>query len=131
MLQVGPAAGRAAVLLRVDGWEITADFPPYETGAPYPGPLVAHKDDRRMTLDASVLQAHVCGRHLYWLSQPGLPAQRGDLLRWAPGADRVERLTIGGDGLRHAAAPPRCVNGVLNVLTTVDGARRLWLLPSP
>ncbi|HET8642064.1 MAG TPA: hypothetical protein VFM37_08995 [Pseudonocardiaceae bacterium] len=132
VLRAGPAACRAAVLLTLDGWELTADFPPYETGAAYPGPLIAHMDDRGLTLDASVLQPQACGRHVYWLSRPRTKDQRGALARWAPGADRVELLTPGNDErLRADAAPPRCVNGVLNVLTTAAGDTRLWLLPTP
>jgi hypothetical protein len=85
-----------------------------------------------LTLDASILQPQVCGRHVYWLSRPRTTDQRGLLARWEPGAEWVEILTIGGDErLRADAGPPRCVNGVLNVLTTAAGTTRLWLLPNP
>jgi len=131
-LHTSEAACRAALLVTVDGWELTAAVPQYEVGAAYPRPLIARTHDRRVTLDDSVLQPLVCGRHVYWLSRPRAADQRGVLARWAPGAEWVELLTIGGDDrLRADAGPPRCVNGVLNVLTTVSGTTRLWLLPTP
>lgn len=132
VLRAGPDACRAAALLTVDGWELTADFPPYESQAAYAGPFVAHNAERRLTLDALVLRPQACGRHVYWLSRPRATDQRGVLVRWAPGADQIEVLTPGNDErLRADAAPPRCVNGVLNVLTTVAGRTRLWLLAAP
>jgi hypothetical protein len=127
-LPTGEAACRAAVLLRVDGWELTADFPPYEVGVAHPGPLMARGHDRWLTLDASVLELQLCGRHVYWLSQPDISGQRGALARWAPGAERIEVIPFGEERL---AAPPRCVNGVLNALTTASDTTRLWILPNP
>jgi hypothetical protein len=131
-LQVGDRACRAAVLLRVDEWELTADFPPYDVGAAHPGPLVARAGERQVTLDASVLAPQVCGSHVYWLSRPGQPDQRGELTRWSPGSAVIETLPL--DGQLDAASPPLCVNGVLNVLTTPAapaGTTHFWILTAP
>lgn len=108
-LATGERACRAASLVRVDGWELTADVPPYELGAAYPGPLVARRGDRELPLDATALDVQVCGRAVYWLSRPRYPDQVGELVRWRPGEDRVEVLDGAG-----RSWPPRCVNGVLN-----------------
>ncbi|CAL9572884.1 hypothetical protein SUDANB95_04832 [Actinosynnema sp. ALI-1.44] len=107
----------------LDGWEITTAVTPYEAGAAYPGPLVARRDGREFALDTTVLDAEVCGRHLYWLSRPRYPDQLGEVVRWRPGADRVEVLDTGGP-----AWPPRCVNGALAVPTA---GPRLLVLAEP
>lgn len=128
-LRPGDGACRAAVLVRAGEWELTADFPPYEVGASHPGPLVARHPERQLTLDASALDAQVCGGHVYWLGRLRGPEHRGELTRWAPGAAHVETLPVGEQ--LDAASPPRCVNGVLNVVTTVAEVTRLWLLAAP
>ncbi|MBW4721896.1 hypothetical protein [Saccharothrix obliqua] len=123
----GPDACRSALLVRADDWELTAAFPPYEVGVAFPGPLTARQGDRVLTLDTSVLNVHRCGGHVYWLSNPGNTDRRGELARWTPGETTVEVL-----GDVTGATPPRCVNGVLNVLFHgVDGVPRLRTLANP
>ncbi len=111
----GEGACRAAAAAWFDGWEITTGVTPYEAGAAYPGPLVARRDGREVALDTTVLDAQVCGRHLYWLSRPRYPDQLGDLVRWRPGEDRVEVLDTGGPP--GGTRPPRCVGGALSAVT--------------
>jgi hypothetical protein len=127
-VQAGDQACRAASLILAGDWEVTAAFPPYELGALYPGPLVARRGDREIALDATVLDVHACGEHVYWLSKPSNADQRGELVRWTPGEARVDTLSVGPAG---SAAPPRCVNGVLNVVTYGPGAPQLWTLTNP
>jgi hypothetical protein len=127
-VQAGQQACRAASLVRAGDWELTAAFPPYELGALYPGPLVARRGNREIALDATVLDVHTCGGHVYWLSKLGNADQRGELVRWTPGEARVDTLSVGPAG---SAAPPRCVNGVLNVVTYGPGAPQLWTLMNP
>nr|BFE54065.1 hypothetical protein GCM10017745_74920 [Saccharothrix mutabilis subsp. capreolus] len=122
-VEAGEGACRAVGATWLDGWEITTGVTPYEAGAAYPGPLVARRDGRQVALDTTVLDAEVCGRHLYWLSRPRYPDQLGEVVRWRPGADRVEVLDTGG-----AAWPPRCVNGTLAVSTA---GSRLLVLAEP
>lgn len=131
-LDVGVAACRAAVLVNVDGWQLTANLRPYDSGSPVLGPLVAVRGDHRLTLDHTTLQPQVCGAHVYWLTRARPTDHRGSLARWTPGTNWIEILTPGDDErLRTDVSPPRCVNGVLNVLTTAAGSTRLWLLPGP
>ena len=131
-LEVGVTACRATVLVNVDGWQLTANLRPYDSGAPVLGPLVAVRGAERRTLDHTTLQPEVCGTHVYWLTRARPTDHRGVLARWTPGADWIETLAPGNDErLRADVSPPRCVNGVLNVLTTAAGAARLWLLPNP
>ncbi|GAA0256155.1 hypothetical protein GCM10010492_66310 [Saccharothrix mutabilis subsp. mutabilis] len=122
-VEAGEGACRAVGATWLDGWEITTGVTPYEAGAAYPGPLVARRDGREFALDTTVLDAEVCGRHLYWLSRPRYPDQLGEVVRWRPGADRVEVLDTGGP-----AWPPRCVNGTLAVSTA---GPRLLVLAEP
>jgi hypothetical protein len=122
----------AASLALVGGWRVFAAFPKYETGSVYSGPLVARRGDREIVLDNTVMDAHVCGAHLYWLSTPNnaSPSQ-GHLVRWTPGDNNVQEFTsIPSAGLATTAASPRCVNGVLN-FATYDNGPRLWKLSNP
>jgi hypothetical protein len=127
-LPTGPRACRAASLIRAAGWEMTAEFPQYEVGVLIPGPLIARNGDRELALDTLVVDVHSCGGHVYWLSKPGNADQRGELARWTPGDNRVEMLSVGSTG---NASTPRCVNGVLNVVTYGVGPPQLWILPNP
>ncbi|MET0135882.1 MAG: hypothetical protein ABW215_20065 [Kibdelosporangium sp.] len=127
-LNTSDRACRAASLIRTNGWELTADFPPYEAGVLTPGPLVARLGTRQIALDNFVLDVHPCGGHVYWLSKPGNDDERGDLNRWVPGESRVEVLTIEPGA---NSSPPRCVNGVLNMVTYGTGSPRLWILYNP
>jgi hypothetical protein len=128
-LETGERACRAAGLIRIAGWEVTPDFPAYEMGVLYPGPLVASRAGREIALDSTVLDVHACGGHVYWQSMPVNSSQGGQLLRWTPGETRVEAVSVGDGG--PAAATPRCVNDVLNVVTYDAGSPRLWILPNP
>ena len=127
-LRTSERACRAAALVVYADWEITADFPPYEVGVLYPGPLLARRGDREIALDTTVLDVHPCGGHVYWLSKPSNGNQQGELARWRPGDTSVEVLGVGTGG---SASPPRCVNGVLNVATYGSGPPQLWILPNP
>lgn len=126
VLITGERSCRAAVLVRTADWELTADFPPYEVGVLTPGPLVARRDNREITLDTAALDVHACGGRIYWLSRP-TDEQQGELVRWTPGDTKVEVLEVG----TGSAAPSRCVNGVLNVVTYGGGRPRLWALDAP
>jgi hypothetical protein len=128
IVETGQRACRAASLILYADWEVTADFPAYELGVLYPGPLVARQDDREIALDVTVLDVHPCGGHVYWLSKPTGSNRQGELTRWTPGQTKVEVLSV-GDG--DAASPPRCVNGVLNVVTYGSAAPQLWTLQNP
>ncbi|MET0234453.1 MAG: hypothetical protein ABW224_07425 [Kibdelosporangium sp.] len=128
VVETGQRACRAATLVLDAGWEVTADFPAYELGVLYPGPLVARQADREIALDTTVVDVHPCGAHVYWLSKPNNASQQGELARWRPGQTVVEVVSVGDGG---AAASPRCVNGVLNVATYGSGAPQLWTLPNP
>ncbi|ANZ37786.1 hypothetical protein BBK82_18680 [Lentzea guizhouensis] len=112
-LPVSESACRSAVLVRADGWELTADFPPYQTGAAHPGSLVARKDGREILLDHSAADVRECGEDVYWLSGTGL----GTLVRWRPGTIRAE--------VTELVEPKwlRCVNGAVNAV----GPTALWL----
>jgi hypothetical protein len=127
-LDTGERACRSASLIRLAGWEVTPDFPAYEMGVLYPGPLIASRGGRQIELDSTVLDVHACGGHVYWLSKPVNSSQQGELTRWTPGDTRVEVLGVGESG---AASQPRCVNGVLNVVTYGAGSPQLWILPNP
>jgi hypothetical protein len=118
----GERACRSASLIRIAGWEVTPDFPAYERGILFPGPLIASRDGREIELDSTVLDVHACGGHVYWLSKPA-----NQLARWTPGETHVDMLSVGDSG---EASPPRCVNGVLNVVTYGDSPQ-LWILPDP
>jgi hypothetical protein len=128
VVETSQRACRAATLVLYAGWEVTADFPAYELGVLYPGPVVARQGEREIALDTTVLDVHPCGGHVYWLSKPSNASQQGELARWTPGQTKVEVLSVGDGG---AASPPRCVNGVLNVVTYGVGVPQLWTLPNP
>ncbi|SMC72225.1 hypothetical protein [Kibdelosporangium aridum] len=125
-LITGERACRAAVLVRTADWELTADFPPYEVGVLHPGPLVARRENREITLDATALDVHACGGRIYWLSKPTGAEQKGELVRWTPGDNTVQVLQVG----MGSASPPRCVNGVLSVVTYGERPQ-LWALDEP
>jgi hypothetical protein len=127
-LDTSERACQTAALVMYADWEITADFPRYELGVLYPGPLVARRGDREVALDTTVLDVHPCGGHVYWLSKPSGSNQQGELARWRPGDTTVEVVKVGtGSG----ASPPVCVNGVLNVATYGSGPPQLWTLAQP
>ncbi|MCE7003961.1 hypothetical protein LWC34_14140 [Kibdelosporangium philippinense] len=126
-LITGERACRAAVLVRTADWELTADFPPYEVGVLNTGPLVARRETREITLDTTALDVHACGGRIYWLSKPTGADQKGELVRWTPGDNKVQVLKVG----TGSASSPRCVNGVLNVVTYGEGQPQLWALNEP
>lgn len=109
-LSVGGPACRSAVLVRADGWEVTADFPPYQMGVAHPGPLVAHKDGNEIILDSSAVDIQACAGEVYWLRNS---AGRHFLLRWRPGETKIIETALAG------AEAVRCVNGMLNVVSPV------------
>jgi len=126
---------RAASLVRIGGWRVFAAFPRYETGALYPGPLVARRGSREIALDNTVMDVHACGGHLYWLSKPtNLGPSQGNLVRWMPGDNDVQEfdsyLPPQQMSRSTSAASPKCVNGVLN-FATYDSGPQLWKLPNP
>ncbi|ALG08327.1 hypothetical protein [Kibdelosporangium phytohabitans] len=127
VLSTGERACRAAVLLHTADWELTADFPPYEVGVADPGPLMARRGNIELILDANAVNVHTCGGRVYWLSQAVGAERLGQLVRWAPGQTRVDVLEID----EGSASPPRCVNGVLNVVTHGADRPRLWTLAEP
>ncbi len=110
-LDVGEPACRSALLVRTGGWELTAEFPPYQMGVAHPGPLVAHRAGREIILDSSVVDIRVCGVGVYWLSGAG------GLVQWRPGEGRVEVRELAG------ARTLRCVNGTLSVVAPTG----VWL----
>lgn len=110
-LNVGAQACRSALLVRTGGWELTAEFPPYQMGVAHPGPLVAHRAGREITLDSSVVDIEVCGTSVYWLSGAG------GLVQWRPGETRVEVWDL------PDAKTLRCVNGALSAVTPTG----VWL----
>ncbi len=113
-LAVGEPACRSALLVRADGWELTAEFPPYQMGVAHPGPLLAHRDGREITLDSSAVDVQACGSDVYWLSGAG----RGTLVRWRPGDVRVEVTEL------VEPTSLRCVEGALNAIAPTG----VWLL---
>jgi hypothetical protein len=126
---------RAANLGQLDGWRVFAAFPRYETGSLSPGPLMARRGDREILLDNTVMDVHVCGGHVYWLSKPSSadPGQ-GWLSRWMPGDNDVQVfhsiLPPEASTFANQAATPRCVNDVLDFVT-YDAGPRLWQLATP
>ncbi|MEV4314170.1 hypothetical protein [Actinocrispum sp. NPDC049592] len=126
-MPTGGRACRAASVIEFGGWEVTTDYPAYDLGILYPGPLVAWRDGREIALDSTVLDVHACGKHVYWLSKPVGRDQTGELVRWTPGEARIEALTVGEPG---TTSPARCVNGVLNVVV-YGSTPHLWILPDP
>lgn len=126
---------RAASLVKVDGWRVFAAFPKYETGALYPGPLIARRGGREIALDNTVMDVHACGGHLYWLSKPTtLGRNQGNLVRWMPGDNDVQEfdsyMPPQAMSTSRSAASSRCVNGLLN-FSTYDNGPQLWKLPNP
>ena len=105
-IPVGDEACRSALLVHAGGWELTADFPPYQMGVAHPGPLLARKGDREIVLDASAVDIRACGGAVHWVSG----AEPRAVVSWRPGETEVTATGLAG------AQSLRCVNGTVNVV---------------